>query len=242
MLEQVLVVRRIVGIGIERLELETLHQTPPPLVPVAEIDGTVHRLHALAAQPVARRIEKHVGHLLRIDALEKAAAAGRLFLLRGLIGIVESGDTPDDASFAVADDPTDRLPAFEHTVPGRIEYRPYIVIQGLYPIAVPAIEPFGHGEKLPLLPWGHHLFKSILSHALFCFGIPKIRISRAEKASSLAFFPRRSILDEVKDTKSRVQKQARLLLSDASISGKAKDTNKPSGKTNDIRFCRERSI
>ena len=36
----------------------------------------------------------------------------------------------------------------------------------------------------------------------------KIRISREKKASSLAFFPRRSIQGEAKDTKSRAQKQA----------------------------------
>ena len=192
MLEQLLVIRRIVGVGIERLKLESLHEAPPPFVPVTEIDGTVHRLHSLAAEPLAGRIEKHVGDLLRINAFEESTATGRLFLLCGLVGIVKGGNTSHHIALPAAGNPTDGLSALEHPVLCGVEHGPDIVVQGLYPVAVTAVESLGHGEELPLLPFGHDLFEHIFSHTLSVLASKDTKSSGC-KNEYHSFLPKRSI-------------------------------------------------
>ena len=79
-LEQLLIIRRVIGILVERLEFVAFDQQSPPVAPLPEVDRPVHRLHAAAGEPHARSIEHHVGDLLVVDRLEEAAAARGLFL------------------------------------------------------------------------------------------------------------------------------------------------------------------
>ncbi|WP_300904772.1 hypothetical protein [uncultured Alistipes sp.] len=60
----------------------------------------------------------------------------------------------------------------------------------------------------------------------------KIRISRVKNASSLAFFPRRSIFGAAKDTNKRGQKQACLHFAEREYLGRSQRYEKSSAETN----------
>ena len=167
-LEQILVVGRVVGILVERLELVALHEQPPPRVAVAEVDGAVHRLHAAAGEPHARRVEHHVGGLLVVDALEKSAAARGLGLQHRLLAVVEGGDAAHDLSRGVAQHPAYGLAAREKVVLRGIEHRADRGVERTHPVAVAAVDSFGQVEPLAFESGVGHLLQGIFG--LFAHG------------------------------------------------------------------------
>ena len=149
-LEQLLVIRRVVGILVQRLEFIALDQQSPPVAPLPEVDRTVHGLHAAAGEPHARGFEHHVGDLLVVDRLEEPAAARRLLLEGGLLTVVERRDTAHDRALPVADHPADGLAVGEKFVLRRVEDLEDIHVQRADPVAVSLINLFGKVEPLAL--------------------------------------------------------------------------------------------
>ena len=168
-LEQLLVIRRVVGVGVKRLELVSLDQQSPPRIARTEVHGTVHSLHAAAGEPQARRVEEHVGELLIVYGLEKAATARRLLVRVGVLVVIERRDAAHHFARAVVRYPADHLAVGEEFVFGGIEYRQNIVVQRAYPIAVAFVDPIGQVDELAFEGLVGHLFESVLrvAHNMF---------------------------------------------------------------------------
>src|SRR5690349_7001486 len=73
--KQLLIIRRIVGSAVYR-RAEVFGKKTPPLVPVAEVDGSVHSGEAPLAKPGAAGIEQHIRGLLVIHTLKEAHSPG----------------------------------------------------------------------------------------------------------------------------------------------------------------------
>ena len=164
-LEQPDVILEIVRVRIERRELEPLDQQPPPLITVAEVDGTVHRLQTALLQPVARGVEQHVGHPLVVDRFEKAAAAGRLIFRSGhQLPIVKSGYPAHDPATLVDDDPPDRLAVAQQLVRLGMKAVLDILIERTDPVRLIAVETLGQVQKLVRSAPRGHFLQRICSH------------------------------------------------------------------------------
>ena len=149
-LEQLLVIGRVVGILVKGLEFVALDQQPPPVAPLPEVDRSVHGLHATAGEPHARGVEHHVGDLLVVDRLEEPAAARGLLFEGGLLAVVKRRDAPHDRALPVTDHPADGLAVGEKFVLRRVEDLADIDIQRADPVAVSLIDLFGKVEPLAL--------------------------------------------------------------------------------------------
>ena len=149
-LEQFLVIGRVVGVLVQGLEFVAFDQQSPPVAPLPEVDRAVHGLHAAAGEPHARGFEQHVGDLLVVDGLEESAAARGLLLEGGLLAVVERRDAPHDRALPVADHPADGLAVGEKFVLRRVEDLEDIHIQRADPVAVALIDFLGKIEPLAL--------------------------------------------------------------------------------------------
>src|SRR5215203_437453 len=87
------VVRRIVVHAIQRL-LKAFYHHSPPAVSFAKVDGPVHGRHALLQQPMLPYIEKQVGSLLVVDAVEEPDAANRAFITFCPVLLIGKGGNP----------------------------------------------------------------------------------------------------------------------------------------------------
>jgi len=147
-LEQLDVVLEVVGIGVERREFESLDQKAPPLVAIAEVDGTVHRLHAPCSEPVTCCVEQQVGDLLIIDRFEESAPSGG-HILRSLhqVAVIEGGDTAYRLVLFVADDPTDCLSVAEQFVGFDVEPVFDVLIEWTDPVGFVFVQAFGQIQK-----------------------------------------------------------------------------------------------
>src|SRR3546814_8328972 len=108
-----MIITQVVG-----LQVETLCQKAPPLVPVAKINGTVHRFHAPFLQPVPAGIHQQVCRLLIIDAFKKAHSACRLFIFPVQAFSVYKGGHSSDGLVILPEYPADAFP-----VSGVLTYR-----------------------------------------------------------------------------------------------------------------------
>lgn len=136
-LEQLLVVGRVVGVAVEGLELVALDQQAPPVAPLSEVDRAVHRLHAAAGQPHARSVEEHVGHALVLNRLEEAATARGLLLEGRLLAVIEGRDAPHHLARGVAHHPADGLAVGEQVVLRRVEDLADVDIEGQTQLRLP---------------------------------------------------------------------------------------------------------
>ena len=182
MFEQLLVVGRIVGVGVEGLEFVAFDEQSPPRVARAEVDRAVHGLHAAAGQPHARGFEQHVGDLLVVDRLEEPAAARGLLLDRSLLAVVERRDAADKLAPGVARHPADGLAVGEKFVFRRVENLEDIHVQRADPVAVSLIDSFRKVQPLALqggsgdLLQGIFLLVHLVLRLFSAFPISKVTI------------------------------------------------------------------
>ena len=162
LLEKCLIVRHIVGVGIERLVLETIDEQTPPLVARAEVDRAVHRLHTILGEPLACRIEERKGHLAVVDRLEETTTARRLLVVEHCGFAVEKCC---DATYALAllvdSQPATRLATIERVVAHRVEHRTNVIIERADPLRRSFVQPFRQVEELALVAWRADNLQSI---------------------------------------------------------------------------------
>ena len=203
MFEQLLVVGRIVGVGVEGLEFVAFDEQSPPRVARAEVDRAVHGLHAAAGQPHARRVEEQVGDLLVVDHLEKAAAAGRLLLDGRLFAVVEGGDAPHHLVLAVAYQPANRFAVAEERIAGGIEDLFDILVERAHPVAVAFVDAFGQVQEFARQLGRGYLLQGIfrlVRHRERSLYHTKIRISEGN-VKFIRRLPSESSFGAVKNTK-----------------------------------------
>ena len=203
MFEQLLVVGRIVGVGVEGLEFVAFDEQSPPRVARAEVDRAVHGLHAAAGQPHARRVEEQVGDLLVVDRLEKAAAAGRLLLDGRLFAVVEGGDAPHHLVLAVAYQPANRFAVAEERIAGGIEDLFDILVERAHPVAVAFVDAFGQVQEFARQLGRGYLLQGIfrlVRHRERSLYHTKIRISEGN-VKFIRTLPSESSFGAVKNTK-----------------------------------------
>ncbi len=160
-LEQLLIIGRVVGILVERLELVPLDEQAPPVAALPEVDRAVHRLHAAAREPQPRRIEEHVGDGTVVDRLEEAAAARGLLLDGRLLAVVEGRDAPHDLAVGATHHPADGLAVGEEFVLRRVEHLPHVGVERADPVAVAFVDLLGQVEPFAFGPGRGHLLQRV---------------------------------------------------------------------------------
>ncbi|TXI78055.1 MAG: shikimate kinase [Flavobacteriales bacterium] len=139
--QQLLVVRRIVVGAVDRWRGMVLDQQPPEHVAIAQVDGAVHRLHAMLLEPVPGGVQQQVSGRLIVDALEEAHASRGLFLRVGRLGIDEGRDPPDARSIGAQEDPAHGLAVLQELVLPRVEHLLHILLQVGDPVLVLLVYP-----------------------------------------------------------------------------------------------------
>src|SRR5690606_15807826 len=87
LLEQLLIIRRIIVHAIQR-RLTSLYDQSPTAITLSKIDWPIHCTHTLLHQPMLRDIKKHIRRLLTVDAIEESDASHRNLITLVLIFLV----------------------------------------------------------------------------------------------------------------------------------------------------------
>ena len=81
--------------------LKTIYQQSPPLVTLAEINGTFHRIHPPFLQPLPATIKQHERSFLIINTLEEPHAPHRVRIQPTSILVDKRSHTPNACSFFI---------------------------------------------------------------------------------------------------------------------------------------------